>query len=314
MSRDSAARNEVEEIWRSIRARHPSLRAAVAADAVTFARYRGERHEFRSRLELARYAIRLAWTSDAFLALALYRLKAMLQRRRVPFLPTLAHRLAIVLGQVSIGDPVVVEGGVYLPHGQVVVDGIVEIGAGTVLTPFVTIGLIAGNFNGPVLERDVQVGTGAKILGPVRVGAGATVGAGAVVVDDVPAGATVTGVPARQLRGAGYSAKQNGELPNIEQLREEIVELTQAEAAPVSAKRAQRLLYVRHLAGIHLLRGANGAEFAQPNGVLTQAERLPEFSSADLTPGLLRAGILRDGCVLVRGLIPREAALVFASD
>jgi serine O-acetyltransferase len=43
----------------------------------------------------------------------------------------------------------------------------------------------------------VNIGTGAKIIGNVTVGAGATIGANAVVVDDVAPGATVSGVPAR---------------------------------------------------------------------------------------------------------------------
>jgi serine O-acetyltransferase len=187
------------EFWRARRARHPALWRAISADTLIAARYRSERHEFRSQLELVLYALRLALVSDAFLALVFYRLKAALQRRGVPILPRLAHRLALLLGQVSIGDPVVVEGGIYVPHGQVVVDGIVEIDSGAVLSPFVSIGLVAGNFTGPVLERDVNVGTGAKILGPLRVGAQATIGAGAVVLDDVPAETTVAGVPAADI-------------------------------------------------------------------------------------------------------------------
>jgi serine O-acetyltransferase len=99
--------------------------------------------------------------------------------------------------QVSIGDPVLVHPGVYLMHGQVVADGLVEIHEGVTIGPFVTIGLRAGNVQGATIERDVSIGTGTKVIGPVRIGAGATVGANAVVVDDVPAGATVVGVPAR---------------------------------------------------------------------------------------------------------------------
>ena len=72
-----------------------------------------------------------------------------------------------------------------------------EIRPGVVIGPFVTIGLRQGDIAGPTIEEDVSVGTGAKVLGPVRVGAGATIGANAVVVDDVEAGVTVVGAPAR---------------------------------------------------------------------------------------------------------------------
>ncbi len=141
--------------------------------------------------------LRLSWQSDAFLAQALYRVKARAQALGIPILPRLAHRLAMVIAQVSIGDPVLVEAGVYIVHGQVVLDGMVEIRAGTVISPFVTIGLRAGDLRGAIVENDVNIGTGAKVIGPVRIGARATVGANAVVVDDVATETTVVGVPAR---------------------------------------------------------------------------------------------------------------------
>ncbi len=188
-----------DELWRAIRARHPGFIEAILADAEITARLRGERSEFRHRLDGLVQAARLAWVSDAFLAQSLYRLKARLQALGVPFLPRLAHRLAMALAQVSIGDPVVVEAGVYIIHGQVVIDGLVQIGPGTTIGPFVTIGLRAGDFTGATIEPHVSIGTGAKIIGPVRVGRGATIGANAVVVTDVSAGATVIGAPARPI-------------------------------------------------------------------------------------------------------------------
>jgi serine O-acetyltransferase len=183
----------------TLRLSHPPLLEALRADARVTAMYRGERHEFRGGLDLALQMLRLAWVSDAFLAQALYRAKARLQTLGVPVLPRVAHRLAMAIAQVSIGDPVVVHPGVYIVHGQVVIDGLVEIHSGATIFPWVTIGLRAGDVTGPTIERDVSIGTGAKVIGPVRVGAGATVGANAVVVDDVPAGATVVGAPARPL-------------------------------------------------------------------------------------------------------------------
>lgn len=193
MPADAAA----DEFWRTLRARHPPLRAAVMADARITAAQRGERHEFRSPADAALQLARLALVSDAFLAQVLYRVKARLQARGVPVLPRLAHRAAMALAQVSIGDPVLVAPGVYLLHGQVVIDGIVEIAEGVTIAPWVTIGLRAGDVRGATIERNVSIGTGAKVIGPVRVGEGAVIGANAVVVDDVPSGATVVGAPAR---------------------------------------------------------------------------------------------------------------------
>jgi serine O-acetyltransferase len=182
---------------REIRAQHPPFVAAVLEDAKVTAAYRAERHEFRSRADAIGQAVRLACVTDAFLAQACYRAKARLQGLGVPVVPRVMHRLAMALAQVCIGDPVVVQPGVYLAHGQVVIDGITTVDQGVVIFPWVTIGLRAGDFQGPTIERGVQIGTGAKVIGPVKVGERAQIGANAVVVADVAAHTTVVGAPAR---------------------------------------------------------------------------------------------------------------------
>lgn len=63
----------------------------------------------------------------------------------------------------------------------------------------VTIGGRSGHYEVPVLEDDVVVGSGAKILGPIIIGRGAKIGANAVVLCNVPDGATFVGIPARQV-------------------------------------------------------------------------------------------------------------------
>jgi len=190
-------RARASEIMKQVRARHPKLADAIAADARTTAAYRGERFTFRSRADLLVQILRLTVVSDAFLAQLCYRVKARLQARGVPVLPRLAHRAAMLLAQVSIGDPVVIAPGLYLLHGQVVIDGFTEIGPGVHIAPFVTVGLRGRDSEGPSIGSGVSIGTGAKILGPVRVGNRARIGANAVVVTDIPAGATASGVPAR---------------------------------------------------------------------------------------------------------------------
>jgi serine O-acetyltransferase len=187
------------EFWRSVWSRHPGFLDAVAADARIAARRLGDNRTFPSRVEALFHAVRLSFVTDAFLALVCYRAKAACQARRIPVVPRVFHRLAVMIGQVAIGDPVVMEPGVYLPHGQVVVDGIVEVGTEVALLPFVTIGLRAGSVRGPTIGTGARIGTGAKVLGPVRVGAGARVGANAVVISDVPDNTTVVGVPAKPM-------------------------------------------------------------------------------------------------------------------
>jgi serine O-acetyltransferase len=182
---------------RDIRARHPRFLEAVVADARITARFRGERAEFRSPLDTTLQVFRLMLQTDAFFAQAAYRAKARMQALRIPLLPRIAHWIAMSTAQVSIGDPVVVHPGVYIVHGQVVVDGITEVHSGAVLYPWVTVGLVAGQYVGPTIGTRAQIGSGARVLGPVLVGADARVGANAVVLEDVPDGATAVGVPAR---------------------------------------------------------------------------------------------------------------------
>lgn len=175
---------------------NPPFRRAVRADVATTLRYRGEDSQLSSDWEVAFQAIRLAWSSDSFAAQLLYRGRVALNRHGIPVLPQAAHHLSKALSQVCIGDPVVMEPGVYIPHGQIVVDGISRVGSGCVLAPGITIGLRAGNLDGPRIGRDVNVGTGSRVIGPVAVGDRVHIGANAVVVSDIPAHATAVGAPA----------------------------------------------------------------------------------------------------------------------
>lgn len=91
---------------------------------------------------------------------------------------------------------------VFIDHGMGVVIGETsEVGNDVTLYQGVTLGgtsLEKGKRH-PTLEENVIVGAGAKILGPLTVGAGARVGSNAVVLKAVPPGATVVGIPAREV-------------------------------------------------------------------------------------------------------------------
>jgi serine O-acetyltransferase len=193
-----ATKAERKDLWKRLHSRQPGFRIAVTEDLRVSSLHRGEGFEPRGGLHLAWRALRLCWVSDAFFAQVSYRLRMRLLARRVPILPRLLHRLSMVTAQVSIGDPVLLHPGIYVIHGQVVLDGLTEVGSGSVIGPWVTLGLKQGVLQGPTLGEDVFVGTGAKIIGPVTVGARAKVGANAVVTSDVAEGATAAGVPARQ--------------------------------------------------------------------------------------------------------------------
>lgn len=180
----------------SARSKQPRFVAAVLGDAKATASIRGERADFNGPVDALVQVLRLMVETDAFLAQVLYRAKVRLQVLGVPVLPWIAHRLAIMTGQVFIGDTVVLHPGVFIGHGMIVIDGFVEIHPGVRIMPGVTIGL-RERFRGPTIERDARIGTGAKVLGAITIGHDARIGANSVVLDDVPPGATVVGIPAR---------------------------------------------------------------------------------------------------------------------
>lgn len=177
----------------------PAFLAALRADAALYDGAMLRQVRVRSGIDLLRQVLRLAWESNAFCCQLLYRLRVRLFLRGVPILPTILHRLCVIMSQIEIGTHVVLEPGVYIPHGKVVMDGIVRVGSGTMITPWVTLGLTT-TIEGPTIGRDCMIGTGAKILGPVQIGDRARVAANAVVVSDVPAHTTVAGAPAKIVR------------------------------------------------------------------------------------------------------------------
>ncbi len=105
------------------RKRPPGFFVTVVADARTTAAFRGERYEFSSTADTWAQIARLAFVSDAFAGQVAYRARVALRRRRVPVLPRLLQRLAIAMAAIYIGDEAVVQPGLYVVHGQVVVDG-----------------------------------------------------------------------------------------------------------------------------------------------------------------------------------------------
>lgn len=101
---------------------------------------------------------------------------------------------------------------------------------------------------------------------------------------------------------------------STEDLLAEIERLTEANRDGGDRDTERRLLRLRHLAGIRLLDASPSAPRHPEPDVdrLPGGAGLPEIATADATPELLRAGILRDGCLLVRGLVDRADAVRFA--
>ena len=122
----------------------------------------------------------------------------------------LAHRFWTVVCGSDVPLNCQLGGGLLLPHPNgVVINPNAVIGENCLLFQQVTIG--TGPKPGvPTLGYHVDVGAGAKILGGVRIGDHARIGANAVVVDDVPDGCTAVGVPARILSAKLQQGRGDG--------------------------------------------------------------------------------------------------------
>ncbi len=128
-----------------------------------------------------------------------FRIARKLHLLGIPLLPRLIYIFNRILFGVVLPPSAKVGKNVVFGYSglAIVVHKRAEIGDNVVIGPNVTIGGRSGLERVPVIEDGVTIGAGARILGPVRVGRGAFIGANAVVLCDVPAGATAVGVPAR---------------------------------------------------------------------------------------------------------------------
>lgn len=137
-----------------------------------------------------------ALLADGTSANVLYRIQAAIARTGLTPLALIPHILNKWFNGCVIGVKAQFGPGFVLIHPVgVVINSAVRGGRNVWLESGVVIGDNRGGV--PVLEDDVFVGSGAKVIGGVRLGVGARVGANAVVLHDVPAGATAVGIPAR---------------------------------------------------------------------------------------------------------------------
>lgn len=113
----------------------------------------------------------------------------------------LRHRFWSVISQAEIDLNARIGGGLVLPHPNgIVIHPKVEIGPNCMIFQQVTLGGVGGNRGVPRLGVHVDIGAGARVLGPVTVGDHAVIGANAVVLQDVPAHALAVGIPARIIK------------------------------------------------------------------------------------------------------------------
>jgi serine O-acetyltransferase len=139
-----------------------------------------------------------ALATDGTFAMIVYRLMQAADRHGLAPLSMIFNKVNGIFGGCVIGRGADFGPGFVLVHSNgVVINGAVRGGRNIKLEHQVTIG--AERLRSPVLADDIFVGAGAKIIGQVAIGSGVRVGANAVVIADVPDGATAVGVPARNI-------------------------------------------------------------------------------------------------------------------
>ena len=155
-----------------------------------------------------------------FHAILSHRLAHRLHRWGVPLIPRFLSQVSRFFTGIEIHPGATIGRRFFIDHGMGVVIGeTAELGDDVLLYQGVTLGG-TGNEKGkrhPTLGNRVVVGTGAKVLGSIRIGDDVKIGAGSVVVHPVPDNSTVVGIPGRVVRTRGENGVlKHGKLPDPE--------------------------------------------------------------------------------------------------
>ena len=168
-------------------------------DDLTAAQQRDPAARSVSRLEIL-------LTYGGVQALLAYRVSHALHEARVPLIPGMLANVVKMVTGVEIHPAARIGRGLFIDHGSGVVIGeTAEVGDHVTMYQGVTLGGtgFARGKRHPTVGDQVMIGSGAKLLGPVVVGARSKIGANSVVIHDVPADATVVGNPGHPVRVDG---------------------------------------------------------------------------------------------------------------
>ncbi len=181
-----------------------------------------------------------------FHARQLHRLAHTLHTHHVPMLPRLVSHVTRLVTGIEIHPGAKIGVGFFIDHGMGVVIGeTAEIGDNCHLYQGVTLGGTSTRREKrhPTLENNVEVGAGAKLIGAITIGENAQVGAGSVVVTNVPPNATIVGVPGHIVayRDPGSDTIQHLPDPEWDRITalEERIDQLQAQLRDMEAKVAE---------------------------------------------------------------------------
>jgi serine O-acetyltransferase len=183
-----------------------------------FDRIREDIRAFYDKDPAAKSNLEIILAYPGFHAVVLHRLAHRLYLRQVPVLPRLVSHFARFITGIEIHPGAIIGRRLTIDHGMGIVIGeTAEVGDDVLLYQGVTLGnaRFQRGKRHPTVGNNVVIGAGAKVLGPITIGDGARVAAGAVVVNDVPANTTAAGVPAKAIR---YHNPDTGETRRLEQM------------------------------------------------------------------------------------------------
>lgn len=155
-------------------------------------------------------------------AIWLHRIAHLLYRLKIPLIPRLISQINRLLTQIEIHPGAKIGKRFFIDHGAGIVIGeTAEIGADVMMYHGVTLGGHGwwadkkGAKRHPTIGDNVVLGVGCKVLGPVKVGDNSKIGAGAIVIKDVPANSTIVGELGKYIKRSGKGVEEK-EIQKIE--------------------------------------------------------------------------------------------------
>lgn len=189
---------------------------------------------FFSRDPAARSRLEVIFCYPGFHAVLFYRISHRLWKWNLRFLARLLSYIARIVTAIEIHPGATIGKRLFIDHGfGVVIGETATIGDDVTIYHDVTLGGTSSQkgLRHPQVGNGVIIGSGAQLLGPIRIGDNARIGSNAVVVKDVDPGATMVGVPARKIEKSKSDQKFDAYAVSAEaqDTRQKEIETLQAE-------------------------------------------------------------------------------------
>jgi len=168
----------------------------------------------------ARSTLEVILTYPGFHAIVLHRMAHWLWNHHMRLFARVLSHISRALTGIEIHPGAKIGKGFFIDHGMGVVIGETsEIGDNVTIYHGVTLGgtSFTRGKRHPTIENNVTIGAGAKVLGPLTVGANSKVGANSVVITDVPPNSTVVGVPGKTVLREVYPGLEHNKIPDPEE-------------------------------------------------------------------------------------------------